>query len=77
MKDYNKQKENQEKVSNLNNALRQMKIEFKQLKEEERAQDEVVKRQHEQISLLEEKNKKYMKLVKDAKEGKTKPEQSS
>lgn len=49
-----------------------MKQEYKKLKEEERAQDEVVKRQHEQISRLEEKNKKNMKLVKDAKDGKMK-----
>jgi hypothetical protein len=29
MKDFNKQKETHAKVSNLNSALRQMKIEFK------------------------------------------------
>lgn len=77
MRGFSKQKENQEQVSNLNAALRQMKTEYKKLKEQERAQDDVVKKQHEQISRLEERNKKHMKLVKDAKEGKVKPHQNS
>jgi len=67
----------QEKMSSLNAALRQMKTEHKQLKEAGRQQDTVVKQQHEHIVRLEERNKKHMRMVKDVKDGKVKVEQSS
>jgi hypothetical protein len=53
-----KDKESSDKVSNLNTALRKMKIEYKQLKEQHRQDDALTKNNHEQIMRIEERCKK-------------------